>query len=483
MKTQAYLLVLAITLLPQAAYSAKWKTNATAVVNDGVLPETQNGKSEPEKVARGMYDSIRSNSYYYDCSDEIKVFVEYVKEHKLETKFKKELTQDIPNLKKYMVLYKDADEIKAFMRANLHGLFTPREMEEALKLLKEAHAKSVKERPLLKSDHESNSKLIIEVQKNYAELRAKQLEISREKCEAEVDWTQKLPEQHSQTDTGWCYAFASSDLLSFLSGTTASAADLVLQHRKIRAEEEKRRYNKSAALFGKEPLKDDEELRIEYLFAGGEPQKVINSALQNGFCREEDFRSEAINLNGEVVAMGTLIKWMNSLGEDYRKGVITEATLRSKLDTMEFKKIFPNANLDMVLPKINKNTDLFMALGQNTCDRSQLPTNSIVVKKLDVSYTYTSDYLMKLYDVLNEGPAVISINDGFLYGKNQWGRKRTINHAVVVSGKRWNEETGHCEFKIRNSQTMKADKEEKEWYSDIDIFKNMESFLYTSETP
>lgn len=471
--------ILGFLFLSSSAFAAgPYATNAITVVNKDVIKfETAQKPLPPADKAKAMLNEAIGNSYQYNNSEEIEKFVDYVKQNKLEVQFKKELTVDVPAMRNRVKYDIEWSFFKSFTYSTGIGLLDQQEFQsiknKLIELQKLRFQRSKKEN-FAKED----LKVIEEFEKKYQNIRAEAVDRNRANCQDEMEWDKSFSPRKGQTDTGWCYAFGLADFLEATIGQKVSAADLVLQYRKIQMKADRDSYNRSAKLYNRPLLTEDDVLPHDYIYKGGELEKITYKSPELSLCSEDDLRSEARDEKGQPVAMGLIIDWINELGERYAKGKISKETLTENLNSFKYKQIFPNADLNYVLKNLNLKNDLYILLAEDTC--SQKRTSIQNERSTWIMQGYGSKYSMaaaldKMTSMLADGPVLVSINDNFLYKENIWGKQS--NHILLITGKRWNEKTQHCELKIRNSQTTLANKEEKVWYTDTEILRNVEDIF------
>lgn len=460
-----------------------YATNAIAIVNTSIIKiETPEYKPTPFEVATEMFASAISNSYHYNNSEEIEKFVDYVKANKLESQFKERLTRDIPSMRKRVKYEIEWTTFRYFVNTNGVGLLDQNEflsIKNRLIELQKLRFQKSKNVNWAKDD----LKIIDTFDKKYKEVREQTIARNRQNCQDSVEWDKLFSPRKGQTDTGWCYAFGYADFLEANYGQSVSAADLVLQYRQYRMKEERDSYNRSAALYNKPLLSENHFIPVDYIYQGGEYYRISRKKAELSLCSEIDLRSEARDEEGQPVAMGLIIDWINELGLNFYKGKTTKDEVVQKLKAFDYKQIFPNADIDIALKKMGENKDLYILLAEETCNNKRF---SIVNDKSDwVNQGYSFEHnlassLDKVTELLSTGPVLVSINDNFLWKENIWGKGKISNHILLITGKRWNEDTKHCELKIRNSQTTYSGKEEKVWYKDSEIMRNVDEIYMKS---
>ena len=468
------LLTLLVPVLSTQARERDYATNAVATVNMSVVALKPQTPPSPTARAKAMVTSAMENSFSYNNLDEIEKAEKFIKDNNLQKEFKLDLEKNIPAMKNRAIYESEWSFYKSFIYSQGVGLLDENEylqMKNKLEEIQVRRYKKNKNEAWAKADKAYIEKFVSQ----YKEQREKQIETSRQSCKEETDWSSAFSPRKGQTDTSWCYAFGYADFLEATSGQSVSAADLVLQYRSKRIQEERDSYNRTAALYKRRPLTEEDIIPVEYVYQGGDADQIFRKQSTMSLCSEESLRSEARDEKGQPVAMGYIIDWIKELGSEYQASRLSKNELTKKLETFGYKQLFPFAKIDEALAALNPKNDLYIALAESTCKdkRIELPNQHQNWVMQGYTFTYSlNTALAKLNENLNQSPAMISVNDNFLYKENIWGKGLKTNHLILVTGRRWNEETKHCEFKIRNSQTMYSNEEERLWYSDTELLRN-----------
>ncbi len=238
-------------------------------------------------------------------------------------------------------------------------------------------------------------------------------------------------------------------------------------------DELKKNYNHSAELYGCKPLRDDQHMEFDYNALGGSIVRAFEQVQKHGYCPEEKLRSEAKRADGEVVALQGVISWTQKLGRDIKSGSVTVENVEEKLNSLNSKDLFVDADLSAAVANLLPHNDLVVTLAEDSCKNARKAFPADFNYELEpVDSRNWNKSFARLNQDLKMGPVALSVNDSFLYGKSQWGSSVKANHLILVTGRRWNEATERCEFRVRNSQTLRNNYTETEWYSDLDILKN-----------
>lgn len=238
-----------------------------------------------------------------------------------------------------------------------------------------------------------------------------------------VDMSAELGPVRDQDSLGWCYAFAVSDLLSYKTKQRISAADIALTFNKNFE-------NDISRVMGAK----------ESSFEGGTFRSAISLATEKGLCLEKDLPSED-NANANLETNLNLIDKLRR-GSD-RKNALACAEVRNAA-----KALFPNLDFDDVrkiaLTTVDK--DIVQKMADKSCQkRIKVDTQVESVSSWDSEEI--AQGIDKNLDKTN--PVAIAYDaDVLSFPKAKYGRP---NHGSIISGRRFNEKTGQCEYLLRNS--------------------------------
>lgn len=244
-----------------------------------------------------------------------------------------------------------------------------------------------------------------------------------------IDLRPELGPVRDQGSLGWCYAFAAADILSFKTKQRISAADIALTYNK-------NYFTDINRVFGAN----------ESAFQAGNPKSAIEKSTKKGLCLEKDFPSED-NYNSELRTNLDLI-------DKLRRGEQRSSALECKEVATAAKALFPNLDMSdirkIALTTVNK--DIVQEMANQTCKNR-------IASHFKAKSFFNEDkekFMQNLDAVLDEkNPMVLGYDAGVLFDTES--EPRIAYHASVIAGRRINEETGQCEYLIRNSSGRGCD--------------------------
>jgi hypothetical protein len=229
-----------------------------------------------------------------------------------------------------------------------------------------------------------------------------------------------LDNARNQDGVGWCYAYTAADLLSFRLKKKISAVSLYNSGQSIE--------NDISDLQGK----------------GGDIGDSIETYLKkkNGLCLEEDLPSSDF----KFCTYRNYSKFLNALYLSIKEKTFSDnQCLKDNLNSA-----FPGVNFSMVNDYTNRygTHNLAEYLFDLKCKKRSF--TGYTVKPITQNSPYVNkDTLLKNIDsLLNKGEIVgLSYNYNVLDENDE----KTGGHASLVVGRRLNQETGDCEYLVRNS--------------------------------
>lgn len=239
-------------------------------------------------------------------------------------------------------------------------------------------------------------------------------------CE-KVDLSPQFPKIRNQGNSGWCFAFAAADLLSFYEGTNISALDVVILHNEVREPE---------AL----GLSQEELMR-----KNGWAAHALDRALKEGFCTEGETPSE---LNDK-----DLSQFLFQLEHSKTQNIPGEEL---KVDIKEVFKQTPQTLLKIY--ETSSKFDLVRNLAKSNCKRRPF-TKISGARKIywqEQGRNHGDIVLPQIQKMLDRKlPVIINYDSSGLLPLLPGNPIRA--HYSLVVGRRQNLSTGACEYKIRNS--------------------------------
>ncbi len=245
--------------------------------------------------------------------------------------------------------------------------------------------------------------------------------LSQPEC-PDVDFSSKFGKVRDQGTSGWCYAFATSDLFSYKLGVPISALDTVVTHNEEREAE-------AAGLTQK-----------QMMARAGWAAHAIIRAKERGVCLENATRSEPVGAD-----LATTIFKI----EAARKAGSLESFLSSGWEKIFLKtskekaiSIFDNSREEDIIAKLSaENCPADKRFSVSSLDWAQFLNNT--------GRGYGAPLIPKLNDLISKTPVIINYDMTALLPGNLEQPPR--QHFSLIVGRRWNKERRACEFKIRNS--------------------------------
>lgn len=237
-----------------------------------------------------------------------------------------------------------------------------------------------------------------------------------------VDKSQEFGPVRDQGKMGWCYAFASADLFSHRLNKKISAADIAFTSGN--------NWIDNTLRFAGRP---------ESELSGAFANLAMKDALKKGLCLEKEIPSEDNKF-------GSVEKTLSEI-ERLRDENDTQATLNCESVKTALGALFPDLQMQDVqeILKSGAKNDLFSALAGKSCNR--IHANLEVENHFVLDSKSASEQFDKYLDT--NKPFTIGYNIDLLYNKDV--QERVSSHASVVVGRRFNEQSGQCEYLVRNS--------------------------------
>jgi len=257
----------------------------------------------------------------------------------------------------------------------------------------------------------------------------------------------------NQDSIGWCYAFAAADLISHKLGKKVSAIDIA------------NNYNNGSFkdVFG------FNETSME----GGFTSSAANEALEKGLCLESQLPSDDYSFSTDSNLMKEYQR-MEKLYESFRNRT-TEPGLvfgRNQLKGLqysnavesferdlecnrlegEFNVLFPTLSVGdfvKVLEQSSSANDLIDNLVAKSCKKRI--ANNLNLKFEEDSLLTSSSTMVETINKKLEGGDIIGVNYKASTLSNLLDHDNDSRHASIIVARKFNEQTGSCEYLIRNS--------------------------------
>ena len=257
--------------------------------------------------------------------------------------------------------------------------------------------------------------------------RSRQSEAAAKKsCGKPVNLSAGFGPSRNQDSVGWCFAFASADLLSYKMKKKISAADVALSY-----------FNQE-----KSALKRWWSGKKQSEYEGGFEWDALEAASNKGLCLESKFNSEDNGLNQMSGALDRIQAIKNSWSK-YVSGACEQ-------DLRTVRALFPQMSLGDVNHAILTSTQssFVSKLATEACEpREQV---KVAIKITTAFGPDKSSLFTEIDTQLNaQNPSAIEMKSAIL--KDSMATYSGGNHSVMAIGRRFNERSGQCEYLIRNS--------------------------------
>lgn len=279
----------------------------------------------------------------------------------------------------------------------------------------------------------------------------------RMNCEGSIDLRdnfaqRNLPDRRHQDTTGWCYAFVAADLASYELGLNISPADIA------------RNYLASA---NPEHLTSEELHPLAQFqpLGGGFTSEALRLSHEPGFCLEENFPSQDYvqSLAGGLEIVANQVNPQNFGMPSKGGGETDQVVPEICLNEIRLREIFPIATIDRQLSFIQDHQ--FARILNNISEigicqqRIPLPTNTNLhfLQRFGIEphHPQNSSFYAQIDAVMaQQKPISLSIDRNmFSLPINRGFTQYTdSSHQVILAGRRFNAESGRCEYLLRNSE-------------------------------
>lgn len=231
----------------------------------------------------------------------------------------------------------------------------------------------------------------------------------------------------SQRQLGWCYAYATSDLVSYRVGRTVSPFDIALSVYKNR-----------------DHVREGKALRISTL-SGANIKETLLAIQQYGVCDGSRFSAE-----GEIAArnLPKVETMILEIFNEFASGRPNEAALLESIraSAVTWRTVFPSTSseelLDALATMKNEPNPIFSLVDTICGERLRLP-------EMKYGWDASANKVVSMRAQLEKRrPLYISYSEKSIDNLDQVGR---FGHASSVVGMRFDKISQKCEFKIRNS--------------------------------
>lgn len=231
----------------------------------------------------------------------------------------------------------------------------------------------------------------------------------------------------SQRQLGWCYAYASSDLVSYRVGRTVSPFDISL-----------------SVYRGRPDVQAGKAFKISS-FSGANARETLEAIQKYGVCDGTKFSAEGDLAARALPQVETLIL---EIYNEFASGRPNEEAILARLRASDaiLKPIFPSSTAE----------DLFSALALMKNDPHPLFTlidtvcgERFVIPDLKFGWDSSPNKIEAMRaHIAEKRPLYIAYSEKSIDNLDYVGR---FGHASSVVGMRFDQASQKCEFKIRNS--------------------------------
>lgn len=287
-------------------------------------------------------------------------------------------------------------------------------------------------------------------------------EASRDTKEAcgNIDYRSKMPPVRDQGMTGWCYAYAVADLVSFKSGKNISAVDIAVNNNK---------FENVYALF--KGLRNIPNLwNREHSSSGilsdvkspsdrhaGTMNRALERTQWGGFCLESDLPSdsyETARIEKILDESNRFDQTLNRQMPDEDEAIMIASQFCAKHGQI-FGEAFSHIKVQDIVDVIqdNNKTSLYLHLSDLQCKNRVNINGEVSVKtKNELGSKSIAD---EVNNVLESGNII-----GIAYGTQILRQSNAETHASTVVARRWSEKSKTCEYLIRNSWGSNCERED-----------------------
>ena len=311
-------------------------------------------------------------------------------------------------------------------------------------------------------------------------------DLERKKCTQVDNRNDILGEVRDQDSMGWCYAYAAADLITYKYGQRVSAVDVALKHNDPQSYDDPKSHDDQDV--DDDLFLDTEEKESE--IEGGLVEMGVKIPLQRGVCLESDVPSDDYK---DVELLG-ILQNAESLQHDFLNTVYKNREEIRKDICSRFSSIlslFPQLNINDIVEILEKSsrTNFIDNLRNKGC-KSRVVKDKNVKLVAKAANNYNEKLL--LFSEIDKQLESKNVVSATLVGELLVDRdtvSSNINHAMLVVGRRFNSQTKHCEYLLRNSWGKSCsyydhfcDKGHL-WISKADLNRNIYKITYIEDSP
>ena len=253
-----------------------------------------------------------------------------------------------------------------------------------------------------------------------------------------VDLRSGFPPVRNQGPLGWCYGYAAADLVSYATGQSVSAVDMVMNYQRANSENHRDNLNQRG-INCKVPLASIED--------GGTIKDAVNlTKARGGFCVDDDLAT-AENLAQEIRVIEDTVRR------------IREGSLPNMDDAKRaFAHLFPQANVSALVEEIHRARGplhhVFRDMAVRACKNRRKPMRTLKAEEMKTETKAQKRAAMAKVDELLAKGRPVGYSSYFPFTAQEADAHRMKEawaHETVIVGREWNATKGVCEYILRNS--------------------------------
>lgn len=229
-----------------------------------------------------------------------------------------------------------------------------------------------------------------------------------------------LDEPLSRGDTGWCYAYATADLVSFKLKQRVSAFYIAAKFHD---------YRDSSWWLKMTTAKTE-----KFVYSGGNIEHSLKAISNQTLCSEKDLPSDFYRI--KLAKYSSEIEKLNSKNIDTR-ACDSLSKIFPKLVTNDLKQIIQDYQGD------DRIIQMALSSCRNDVKIPELKPKIISIKK--------DPQLKSIDEQLSKNNIVSFAHDMSFYFTGNRLPKDRANHEATIVGRRWNKQSQECEYMVRGS--------------------------------
>lgn len=256
----------------------------------------------------------------------------------------------------------------------------------------------------------------------------------RQSCQPAVDLRgPRLGPVRDQGEIGWCYAFATADLVTYHTGTRVSALGIALT------------YNQRPGVASSDPEKrayqlENYPLTPQSSLEGGTAASALEQAQVGGMCLESELRSEENGTSHLLTHMREIETTLEN-PENCEDTFHSVQALFPNVEFQDFVEVLETATMRSILPD----------LAERACTPQELPAMRPVVVESNSTIQSKKNLFRAIDERLSENQPVAISYDAENLSDIYFNPPSNSPHVSTLVGRRFNEESGQCEYLLRNT--------------------------------